>query len=72
MPWADKTSPRTPRHVIENVASRTAELVHATRDLLLEHARDHVKRTGGIECPACIKVGFLLPAASEAVRPLIW
>lgn len=56
------TSRRVPRAAAEQATAAMHKIRRSARELLLEHARDHVKRTGGrLDCPLCVK-------ATEAVR----
>lgn len=54
MSFASVGAPRVPRLAVRNAASAMDRILIAARALLLEHARDHVRRHGGqLECPTC-------------------
>jgi hypothetical protein len=61
-------SARVPRAAVEQATGALAEILEPTRALLIEHARDHVKRTGGLlECPLCIAAHEKIHRVSEVL-----
>lgn len=71
MTWATLRAPRVPRHVLDAVTGELIELIAASRELLIDHARHHVEQNNGeIECPLCIRAHEAVGMAQEGVRAL--
>lgn len=72
MPWTDVGSRRTSRLALDEVAGQTLNLVKLTRELLREHHRGHVQRTGKLECPVCVDAGPKIERARSTAGGLLW
>lgn len=71
-PFAYRSTRRVLKAAADQIADLTLRLAGSARELLLEHVRDHVKRTGKLECPTCRKAGELICHADDAARGLLW
>lgn len=58
---------RISRAAAEQATAAMHKIRSATRELLLEHARDHVKRCGQLDCPTCIEAVAALRHVEEVV-----
>lgn len=71
-PFSYRSTRRVLKAAADQIADLTLRLVDSARELLLEHARDHVKRTGALECPTCKTAGQIILHADDAARGLLW
>jgi hypothetical protein len=61
-------SARVPSSAVAQATGAMHEIRESARDLLIEHLRDHVKRTGGLlECRLCVEAHERIHHVSEVL-----